>query len=278
MNYDKYIDLISEERYEEATLYKSSCIPDVLYKYCWLDDNEEKNGQRLSTLANGQIYLSPLNQFNDPFEGKAFIFNEDTPRPKGWTIETFRDFVKQINNHARICCFTNADEKQQNMPMWAYYANNHRGFCVAYKISPEHKRFIFPVSYDPCRVDGTAFICNLILGIIQMIQEGKDTSQMPGEVSAYNHLAYLSLTYKHASWKHEKEFRALVPIDCGMHFPLAPYKIYIGMNCSKEHEARLIEIAKGFEECEVIKMQEPTNSSSFDLNEISLFHNREHSK
>ena len=36
MNYDRYLDLIENEKYEEATAYKSSCIPDVLYKYFWL--------------------------------------------------------------------------------------------------------------------------------------------------------------------------------------------------------------------------------------------------
>ena len=73
MNYDNYLDLISQEKYTEATEYKSSCIPDVLYKYFWLDDNKDKNALRLSTLERGEIYLSTLDQFNDPFEGKAFV-------------------------------------------------------------------------------------------------------------------------------------------------------------------------------------------------------------
>ena len=37
MDYDFYIDLIAADKLKEATEYKNSCIPDVLYKYYWLD-------------------------------------------------------------------------------------------------------------------------------------------------------------------------------------------------------------------------------------------------
>lgn len=60
MNYDKYIGLIEQERYGEAVQYKCSQIPDMLYKYCWLDGDVEKNELRLSTLEAGQIYLATL--------------------------------------------------------------------------------------------------------------------------------------------------------------------------------------------------------------------------
>ena len=270
MNYDTYIDLISEERYEEATAYKSSCIPDVLYKYFWLDDDEKKNEMRLSTLERGEIYLSTLDQFNDPFEGKAFVFEEDDSS-KGPSKAICEDFIKQINSHARICCFSNSDEKHQNMPMWAYYANNHRGFCVEYRIVDRQKKFIYPVSYDPIRVKGNHFIGRLIMGIYQMAVEGKDSSEMSGEISAYNHMAYLSLTCKHVSWRHEKEFRALVPTEYGMFFPAVPSKIYVGMNCIKEHTDRLLSIANKFVGCEVYKMQEIIDNTDFCLKEEKIY-------
>ena len=38
MDYNFYIDLIAADKLKEATEYKNSCIPDVLYKYYWLDD------------------------------------------------------------------------------------------------------------------------------------------------------------------------------------------------------------------------------------------------
>lgn len=40
MNYDKYINLIAEKQFEAATKYKNSFIPDIVYKYYWLDELE----------------------------------------------------------------------------------------------------------------------------------------------------------------------------------------------------------------------------------------------
>ena len=275
MNYDAYLDLVEQEKYKEAIAYKNSCIPDVLYKYSWLDEEtsdkaKAANELRLSTLAKGQIYLSTPSQFNDPFEGKVFVFDGDDSDRGGFTAEQLQEFVDHINSHSRLCCFSNAEEKQQNMPMWAYYANNHRGFCVEYHLQPHQKNFIFPVSYDGSRVNGNRLMVNLISGIIQMVKEGKDSSEMPGDVSVHNQLAYLSLAYKHSSWKHEKEYRALVPAAKGIYFDLEPHKIYVGMNCSKEHEKRLTEIAQTFSGCKIYKMQHANNGLEFKLVELQL--------
>ena len=271
MNYDHYLDLIEKEKYEEATTYKSSCIPDVLYKYFWLDDNKEMNELRLSTLERGELYLSTLDQFNDPFEGKAFVFEDDNTAPKGLQKEDCQNFINQINSHARICCFANPNEKHQNMPMWAYYANNHKGFCVEYELTEFHKKFIYPVSYSPYRVTGNAFIGNLILGIIDMIKKGLSPIEMPGNVSVYNHLVYLSLTCKHLSWQHEKEFRALVPTTFGNFFPIIPCKIYLGMNISHDNEKRLLDIANKFTNCKLYRMADTLDNNKFDLNQINLY-------
>ena len=275
MNYDAYLDLVEQEKYKEAIAYKNSCIPDVLYKYSWLDEEtsdkaKAANELRLSTLAKGQIYLSTPSQFNDPFEGQVFVFDGDDSDRGGFTAEQLQEFVDHINSHSRICCFSNAEEKQQNMPMWAYYANNHRGFCVEYHLQPHQKNYIFPVSYDGSRVNGNRLMVNLISGIIQMVKEGKDSSEMPGEVSVHNQLAYLSLAYKHSSWKHEKEYRALVPAEKGKYFDLEPHRIYVGMNCSEDHEKRLTEIARSVSSCKIFKMQHANNGLEFKLVELQL--------
>lgn len=271
MNYDKYIDLISEEKYIEATQYKSLSIPNVLYKYYCLDDNECKNEMRLSTLESGAIYLSALNQFNDPFEGKIFVFDDDQTLPKGLLKEECEYFINQMNSHTRICCFANPDEKHQSMPMWAYYANNHRGFCVEYEITDEQKEFIYPVSYNPIRVKGNTIIGNLIIGICNMLSSGMNGLEMSGKLSAYNHLAYLSLTCKHSSWRHENEFRALVPTMFGNYFPAIPRRIFMGKDFIKKYESRLLKIASSFRNCELYKLQGVVDDKTFYLQETLIF-------
>lgn len=275
MNYNTYLNLVKQERYTEAIAYKNLYIPDVLYKYCWLDEEttdkaKKDNDMRLSTLAEGKVYLSTQGQFNDPFEGKALVFDGEDSARSGFTVEQFQEFAGHIRANSRICCFSNADEKEQNMPMWAYYANNHRGFCVEFCLQPHQKNYIFPVSYDGNRSNGNALMVNLLSGIIKMVKEGKDSSQMPGEVSVHNQLAYLSLACKHASWKHEKEYRAMVPAGKGKYFDLKPHKIFVGLNCSEEHEKRLIEIARSFSGCEIYKMQQADSGLEFKLLELQL--------
>lgn len=271
MDYDFYIDLIAADKLKEATEYKNSCIPDVLYKYYWLDDNEEKNERRLNTLAEGKVYMSSLGGFNDPFEGQAFVFDENELRNKGWNLKWFKDFVEQINSNAGVGCFCNVDEKEQNMPMWAYYANNHSGFCVEYLIDRRVKKFMYPVSYDDTRAPGNAIIGNIIDQTLELIKDGKGEDNMSGELNALNHMAYLSLTSKHKSWKHEKEVRALVPRCYGEYLELLPKKIFIGINCNEVHKARLIEIAKNFHPyCEVVQMKNIANSRNHWLVEEKI--------
>lgn len=222
---------------------------------------EEKNKLRLTTLSDGKVFMSSLDGFNDPFEGKAFMFDEEELKAKGWDKRLFESFVHQINTNVGIGCFCNADEKEQNMPMWAYYANNHAGFCVEYLVDNKVKKFMYPVSYDDTRVSGNAVIGNIINQTMDLIKQGKNEDDMSGELKALNHMAYLSLTSKHKSWQYEKEIRALVPISYGRYLDMVPNKIFIGINCKDENKQSLIEIAKKFSPtCEVFQMKSAGNS------------------
>jgi len=44
--------------------------------------------------------------------------------------------------------------------MWAHYANNHKGFCVEYRITnPKH---LYPISYEAERVAIASSITKMI--------------------------------------------------------------------------------------------------------------------
>lgn len=272
MNYNAYINLIAKDRLKEASEYKNLFIPDVLYKYYCLNENEEKNERIFDTLTEGKVYMSDLGGFNDPFEGKAFIFDEKELKEKGWNHELFVRFVEHINSNVGVGCFCNADEKEQNMPMWAYYANNHSGFCVEYLIDSKMKKFMYPISYDETRVLGDSLIGNIIDQTFDLIKEGKGIDDISWELNALNHMAYLSLTSKHKSWEHEKEIRALVPRSYGKYLNLVPKKIFVGINCKQEYTERLIEIAKKFQPfCEIFQMKNVANSLNHWLVKDKIF-------
>lgn len=114
---------------------------------------------QLRNYMDQKIWFTRLDQFNDPFESH-FIYqyasleehlscdylasrycrdlNQDSEE---WRIalsspEASKVFGKKkistelFKNHGAICFTSDPD----NIPMWAHYANNHRGYCVIFEI------------------------------------------------------------------------------------------------------------------------------------------------
>ncbi|WP_455543067.1 DUF2971 domain-containing protein [Intestinibacter sp.] len=111
----------------------------LLYKYY---SNESKYA--FENVENGNICFTPLESLNDPFEGVgAYLFpisDEEqeywdsigSDLPKNLAKRISEDVRDSINFNYRIFCCT----REYNNPLlWAYYANSHKGFCVAYEES-----------------------------------------------------------------------------------------------------------------------------------------------
>lgn len=72
MDYEKYINLLFEKKYQEALKYKNDSIPSRLYKYISLKDDsvyqfEKSNEKRFNTLERLQLQLDTYDSYNDPF-------------------------------------------------------------------------------------------------------------------------------------------------------------------------------------------------------------------
>ena len=126
-----------------------------LYKYV------ANVGYLKDTYCKKEIWLTPINSLNDPFEGRAKtkqfspeflelhpnIFDmiyENTkkthgnltrdelkklihePTFKAGLVE-FESITRSLFNEHGITSFT---RDPKNIPMWTYYANNHHGYCV----------------------------------------------------------------------------------------------------------------------------------------------------
>ena len=157
------------------------------------------------------------------------------------------------------------------MPMWAYYANNHHGFCVEHTFNIDKMTFLYPVSYEPERILADKLMTTFIKDMFDATQKGISLSQ---EAQERMLLLYLTNIIKHKSWEHEREIRAVIPFPDGSrpYISVPPTNIYVGLNCSPEHCSRLIDIAKQFApKCSIYKMSFDGNTSdSIQLQEISL--------
>ena len=67
-------------------------IPDTLFKYYCLNNDEILNEMKLKTLQEKKVYLSNSIDFNDPFDNKAFYY-----RP-----EKLKEFENDLFNHIHL--------------------------------------------------------------------------------------------------------------------------------------------------------------------------------
>jgi hypothetical protein len=236
-------DVIFQEVYKITRLY----IPDVLYKYYSLTDDEKLNNQKIQTLQKSKIYMSDIKNFNDPFDGKGYFYDANQLKKidrlashEGKLIDDFTSFIKAT---------TLTSNGVHSMPMWAHYSNNHTGFCVSYNMKDNVvlSGCTFPIQYTDQRIDVTSLMEQQAYMLTNEIEK---QSVMGNKKIMINDLsiAYMSLllcNLKHASWSYENEFRCTTgAISKEMpYIDATPKEIFIGMKCSSEHSKQLAEIA-----------------------------------
>lgn len=152
-------------------------------------------------------------------------------REKSW--DAMRDEIK-------IACFS---ERWESLPMWAHYADNHRGFCIEYDLSkePEGKTApLFPVIYTKAPLDIT-----------------KDLLDMPNQSG---HLAIKAAIFKNNDWSYEHEWRLVFyrfidPLNI-KGYPIRA--IYFGTKINDKHKKKLLELSRNGN-FEVFQMKVSTN-------------------
>lgn len=253
MDYFKAIELIKEDPSNPIiadAIYKITRIhiPNKIYKYYSLTENEKLNKIKLNTLLQQKVYLSKPSTFNDPFDTKSFFY-----RPKNlMKFDILKKYdgklIDDFSKLSRIACFTR--NGVNSMPMWAHYSNNHRGYCVEYDTNDTKNHLIksccFPVQYTDKRVDISNIMEQLVEEILQLKEEAKKKNIK--EIKVDNLLIiWISMYYsllKHKSWEYEKEIRLVINLPTIGDFTDAiPSAIYIGAKCEEMHKKELFDIA-----------------------------------
>lgn len=76
-----------------------------------------------------------------------------------WKI---RKNTQRSCNTAKVCSFF---ECLDSLPMWAYYADNHRGLCMEYdlhSLPDEINENIYPILYTEQRPEYTSLITDIL--------------------------------------------------------------------------------------------------------------------
>ena len=250
-------------------------IPDTLYKFYSLNDDKELNEKKFSTLQNKQIFMSAIKDFNDPFDGKAFFYDTKAlatikrlQHIKGRIIDDFTTFHKgtALTENNTSC-----------MPMWAHYANNHQGFCIAYDMKNPANTVLagctFPIQYTDERLDITSFMKKYVSMVVSEIDKKSvyRIEQIIRNELSLVYVAQLLCNIKHSTWSYEKEFRCIMGAQSkGMPYVDAvPKAIYIGINCKEQNRNKLISIAKSLS-IPIYQMSLDELSEKYELEEKLL--------
>ena len=225
-------------------------VPPKLFKYYALDGNERMNETKLSTLSDRKVYTAEVKDLNDPFDCRSFYYRRDAMRSfPELEVHDWKPFDDIAAFH-RVASFTECAEGM--MPMWAHYANNHRGYCVEYNMEQAENRglagLMFPVQYSDRRVDLTDFYKSQIQALVEkrdrVLDEGGGMVVVEDLRMVY--LPLLLVNVKHSSWSYEREHRCTIGAAGGgdPYVDAWPKAVYIGKDCNEGHRAQLARIAR----------------------------------
>ena len=255
--------LIYKEIYKITRIY----IPDNIYKYYSLTDDDNLNDLKLKTLLNNQIYMAEYSSLNDPFDNKAAYYrNEELlkfDRLKRHNGYLFDDLA----SYTRISSFT--DSGINNMPMWAHYSNNHSGYCVKYNTKQgsnfELRTSLFPVQYVDERVNITSIIEDLMNEMMESLEKAKLENKKEAIINNLTlpYILPLLSCIKQTHWRYEKEIRCIAQSGIS-YINAVPSAIYIGKNCSYKNIQELINIAHILD-IAVFKMDYDKSTNDYQL-------------
>jgi len=224
-------------------------IPDELFKYYSLTDDKELNELKLETLRDNKIHLADIKTLNDPYDSKGYFYRNEELLEFEELIEHDGKIIDNTMESHRLTSLTKCGF--DNMKMWAEYSNNHKGYCVTYKMNEKQdisfKGNTFPVQYIDERLDITNLVKETTRKIINIKNENFkkgikvtiiEDLTLPYVISLLNNL-------KTRDWETEEEFRCSVGNwkETDSKITAYPSAIYIGLNCSLSHIIKLISIA-----------------------------------
>jgi len=250
--FGKYFKLIFNKEINEATTYRKKHMPKKLFKYVSLSNNidcpkddlycnniVDLNDKKFNALNNHQLWMSRFDNLNDPYEYKAMYLKRDELANKGWPLEMLDGYIDKMKAIYLISSFTK--NIVDNMPMWAHYSNNHKGFCVEYNVL--NPKLVYPISYEEERI-GLASTITSVFDLTYKLYKGEINDKDEEFQFIMTLITHFGLI-KHKSWQYEDEYRilnadlignsagALVPL---LEVGLDVNSIYVGSQCSSENK------------------------------------------
>lgn len=258
MTRNPYANFLFNGEFDMAEAYRKATTPKKLYKFVWLEDESRADGtenadgirsneKKFLSLRNNQIWVSSVDKMNDPYEFQCMYVDEKRLKDAGYPdelIEFFKNLLYKDMKQLGVSCLS-AVPTEENLPMWSYYANTHKGFCIEYDVvSPE---CIYGVSYEPGRVPVAVLLDEMR---VQSEKYAKGEKTDPAKDKFLFAILKSQLFMKHESWSHEREYRVISYLEktSGLNVDIEKVGLKVnrvigGLKCSDGHMKILNEIS-----------------------------------
>lgn len=249
-----------ESSFKKAIEYKNKTLKNKkIYKFLPLQNimhcNESHiceyykkiNNRNIDNIKNNTIWLSKFDNLNDPFEMDKIYISENENKEYNYSYEVINSAFNRIKKSILLTCFTT--DIEMNLPMWAHYANNHRGFCIEYQIIDSKK--LFPVVYDDYRIK----INNRFTDYISLCVKPDKNIREVSYLNSITNLIIQSFAYKNTIWEYEKEIRLFNCFDDTLNsekgkllklsdLGIKITGIYLGIDFIKFYKKMMVDICK----------------------------------
>lgn len=158
------------------------------------------NENFLNLLPKLEIYIPTVAQLNDPLEGvltEGYSWGCNPPPVKS-DVESY---LQRVGVYS-VSVYRKSWHASNFLPMWASYANNHRGVCMVFKRKPlQDERFKW-------------------VKVEYVTHRDTDRSEQPRRITppTFDHdlfgNAQAKLSKKYGYWQHERELRLIAKPEC----------------------------------------------------------------
>lgn len=193
----------------------------------------------IADLANETITVSRPSRMNDPFDSLANLWRKTKNLKKITKEKGHEEIFAKSMDYFRIRSFVLPKETEnsvlKNIRMWSAYADEHKGFCVKYKMYEGFINRIDTENINVRRLSPVTYVYDF---------------PMPKSLTAID--SYEAYNMKHECWKYENEIRLLsyntstdndfYPEPMGNDAEIE--EVIFGLLCHKEHIETICNILK----------------------------------
>jgi hypothetical protein len=190
---------------------KSYVEPSRIYRYRSLKEFDRE----MEAIERGYLFCAAYRTLNDPMEG---LFTSSKLLRESEDYRTIRDSIRNNKSQLGMCSFSEVHDHEL---MWAHYADQFRGICIAYNFSKLRDGLADDITF-------ARMFYNETVPTIRLSDQGPDE------------LAKMVLSYKNYRWLYEREWRMFASLGKASYRPTnCVTRVYWGSRIEDDDRIRI---------------------------------------